>query len=65
MDDVISNFRDPNVKAAVKSLMVYSLTILAVPLGSMFFLKHFLFEGAFFISMLFSFRWMIELCFLL
>ncbi|CAD5220651.1 unnamed protein product [Bursaphelenchus xylophilus] len=45
MGDVVQHFRDPNVQSAVKNLMIYSLTILAVPLGSMFFLKRFLFEG--------------------
>ncbi|CAD5214560.1 unnamed protein product [Bursaphelenchus okinawaensis] len=46
MGDMVQHFRDPNVQSAVKNLMIYSLTILAVPLGSMFFLKKFLFEAA-------------------
>uniref|UniRef100_A0A914BVF6 Vacuolar ATPase assembly integral membrane protein VMA21 homolog n=1 Tax=Acrobeloides nanus TaxID=290746 RepID=A0A914BVF6_9BILA len=45
MDELIPNFRDQNVQSAVKNLVVYSIVILAVPLGSMFFLKSFFFEA--------------------
>ncbi|KAI6220595.1 hypothetical protein M3Y99_01605300 [Aphelenchoides fujianensis] len=45
MDDVITNLKDKAVQSAVKNLLVYSLTILLVPLGSMFLLKSFVFEG--------------------
>lgn len=41
----MTSFRDPGVKKAVKNLMVYSLTVLLVPLASMFFLKTYFFEG--------------------
>jgi len=44
MDDITSHFRDQNVQKAVKNLLVYSLTILAVPMGSMFLLKFYFFE---------------------
>lgn len=47
MDDMIPNLRDRNVQSAVKNLVTYSLVILFVPLGSMFFLKAFLFERRF------------------
>jgi len=42
---VIPNLRDKNVQSAVKNLFAYSLLILVLPLGSMFGLKIFLFEG--------------------
>ncbi|EYC31793.1 hypothetical protein Y032_0003g1241 [Ancylostoma ceylanicum] len=45
MDELIPNLRDERVQGAVKSLLVYSIVILLVPLGSMFFLKRYLFEG--------------------
>jgi hypothetical protein len=45
MNDVIENLRDKSVQVAVKNLMIYSLTILAVPLGTMFGLKALFFEG--------------------
>ncbi|CAJ0598758.1 unnamed protein product [Cylicocyclus nassatus] len=44
MDDLIPNLRDERVQGAVKSLLVYSLVILLVPLGSMFILKQYFFE---------------------
>ncbi|VDO23754.1 unnamed protein product [Haemonchus placei] len=47
MDDLIPNLRDERVQGAVKNLLVYSIVILLVPLGSMFFLKRFLFEVLF------------------
>ena len=47
MDDVIQNLRDKSVQVAVKNLFVYSLTILVIPLASMFFLKIALFEREF------------------
>lgn len=45
MDQFIPNLRDETVQSAVKGLLIYSLTIISVPLGSMFFLKKFFFEG--------------------
>uniref|UniRef100_A0A8R1Y895 MYND-type domain-containing protein n=1 Tax=Onchocerca volvulus TaxID=6282 RepID=A0A8R1Y895_ONCVO len=45
MDQFIPNLRDETVQTAVKNLITYSLTIIVVPLGSMFFLKKFFFEG--------------------
>lgn len=45
MEELIPNLRDERVQGAVKSLLIYSLTIIAVPLGSMFFVKYYLFEG--------------------
>ncbi|EPB69594.1 VMA21-like domain protein [Ancylostoma ceylanicum] len=47
MDELIPNLRDERVQGAVKSLLVYSIVILLVPLGSMFFLKRYLFEEFF------------------
>ncbi|KJH42873.1 VMA21-like domain protein [Dictyocaulus viviparus] len=47
MDDLIPNLRDERVQGAVKNLLVYSIVILLVPLGSMFLLKQFLFEDIF------------------
>ncbi|KAK6743860.1 hypothetical protein RB195_010889 [Necator americanus] len=47
MDELIPNLRDERVQGAVKSLLVYSIVILLVPLGSMFFLKRYLFEELF------------------
>ncbi|KAI6176501.1 VMA21-like domain protein [Aphelenchoides bicaudatus] len=47
MDDVISNLRDKTVQASIKSLMIYSITILVLPLSSMFVLKRVLFEDYF------------------
>ncbi|KAK5977805.1 MYND-type domain-containing protein, partial [Trichostrongylus colubriformis] len=44
MDDLIPNLRDERVQGAVKNLLVYSIVILLVPLGSMFLLKRFMFE---------------------
>lgn len=48
MNEIVDIFKDKNVQSAVKSLFIYSFTILFVPLGSMFFLKKFFFEGLFF-----------------
>ncbi|KAI6187667.1 hypothetical protein M3Y98_00269200 [Aphelenchoides besseyi] len=45
MNDVITNLKDRSVQSAIKNLLVYSITILIVPLGSMFLLKMFVFEG--------------------
>ncbi|VDP15317.1 unnamed protein product [Onchocerca flexuosa] len=45
MDQFIPNLRDKTVQTAVKNLITYSLTIIVVPLGSMFFLKKFFFEA--------------------
>uniref|UniRef100_A0A0N5AF20 Vacuolar ATPase assembly integral membrane protein vma21 n=1 Tax=Syphacia muris TaxID=451379 RepID=A0A0N5AF20_9BILA len=45
MDQFIPNFRDRAVQSAVWHLVIYSLTILAVPLGSMFLLKKYFFEN--------------------
>ncbi|EJW89072.1 vacuolar ATPase assembly integral membrane protein VMA21 [Wuchereria bancrofti] len=45
MDQFIPNLRDKTVQTAVKNLLTYSLTIIVVPLGSMFFLKKFVFEA--------------------
>ncbi|VDN32340.1 unnamed protein product [Gongylonema pulchrum] len=45
MEEFIPNLRDETVQTAVKNLLVYSLTIIALPLGSMFLLKKFFFEG--------------------
>ncbi|KAI1725342.1 VMA21-like domain-containing protein [Ditylenchus destructor] len=45
MDELVHNFRDTGVQGAIKGLITYSLLILAVPLGSMFLLKMFFFEG--------------------
>lgn len=62
MDNIIENLRDKSVQTSIKNLMVYrfvlnlanvrylfvfSITILIVPLASMFLLKMFLFEGRF------------------
>lgn len=47
MDEVIPNLRDPLIQGRMKSLFAYSFLILLVPLGSMFLLKTFLFEGLF------------------
>ncbi|VDN04736.1 unnamed protein product [Thelazia callipaeda] len=47
MDQFIPNLRDETVQTAVKNLLTYSLTIIVVPLGSMFILKKFFFEGQF------------------
>ncbi|KHN81248.1 Vacuolar ATPase assembly integral membrane protein VMA21 [Toxocara canis] len=44
MDQFVPNLRDESVQTAVKNLLIYSLTIISVPLGSMFFLKKYLFE---------------------
>uniref|UniRef100_A0AC34Q5Z0 Vacuolar ATPase assembly integral membrane protein VMA21 homolog n=1 Tax=Panagrolaimus sp. JU765 TaxID=591449 RepID=A0AC34Q5Z0_9BILA len=45
MDDIIPVFKDKNVHSAIKNLLVYSIVILFVPLGSMFLLKMYFFEG--------------------
>ncbi|KHN81238.1 Vacuolar ATPase assembly integral membrane protein VMA21 [Toxocara canis] len=47
MDQFVPNLRDESVQTAVKNLLIYSLTIISVPLGSMFFLKKYLFEDYF------------------
>ncbi|WKX99424.1 hypothetical protein Q1695_014368 [Nippostrongylus brasiliensis] len=47
MDELIPNLRDERVQGAVKNLLVYSIVILLVPLGSMFLLKRFMFEVLF------------------
>ncbi|TKR78094.1 hypothetical protein L596_018956 [Steinernema carpocapsae] len=44
MEELIPNFRDQNTQKAVKNLLTYSIVIILVPLGSMFFLKKFLFQ---------------------
>lgn len=44
MSEFIPNFNDPIVKSSIYNLFAYSLTILVFPLGSMFFLKYFVFE---------------------
>lgn len=49
MDQFIPNLRDETVQTAVKNLLTYSLTIIVIPLGSMFFLKKFFFEGKIFV----------------
>lgn len=46
MEELIPNLRDQKVQGAVRNLIVYSLVILLVPLGSMFLLKAVLFEGS-------------------
>ncbi|CAI4228843.1 unnamed protein product [Auanema sp. JU1783] len=45
MEEIMPSLRDQRVQGAVKSLIVYSLVILIVPLGSMFLLKTYLFEA--------------------
>ncbi|KAF7632407.1 hypothetical protein Mgra_00008186 [Meloidogyne graminicola] len=45
--EVIPNLRNPIVQKRMKSLFTYSFLILLLPLGSMFLLKSFLFEGYF------------------
>lgn len=47
MDELIPNLRDERVQGAVKNLLVYSIVILLVPLGSMFVLKRYMFEDLF------------------
>lgn len=49
MDQFIPDLRDETVQTAVKNLLIYSFTIISVPLGSMFLLKKFFFEGNFLI----------------
>jgi hypothetical protein len=45
MDEIIPNLRDPDVQNRMKSLFTYSFMILLIPIGSMFLLKSFIFEG--------------------
>jgi len=45
MNEFIPNFRDRQVAGAVKKLIVFSLSIIGLPLTSMFFSKRYLFEG--------------------
>lgn len=47
MDELIPNLREERVRGAVKSLLIYSMLVILVPLGSMFLLKAFFFEGIF------------------
>ena len=45
MNELIPNLTERRVQGQLKSLAAYSLLVLFVPLGSMFFLKKFFFEG--------------------
>ncbi|KAE9554578.1 hypothetical protein FO519_002217 [Halicephalobus sp. NKZ332] len=45
MEDIIPVFKDKNVHDAIKNLLAYSVVILLIPLGSMFILKLYVFEG--------------------
>lgn len=47
MEDIIPVFKDKNVHDAIKNLLAYSVVILLIPLGSMFLLKVYIFEGLF------------------
>lgn len=49
--ELIPNLRDRQVQGAVKNLIVYSLTIIAVPLASMFLLKKHFFQGTALLSL--------------
>ena len=52
MEELIPNLRDRQVQGAVKNLVIYSLTIIAVPLASMFILKAFFFQGSSYLAWL-------------
>ncbi|PAV75272.1 hypothetical protein WR25_03636 [Diploscapter pachys] len=45
MNELIPNLTERRVQGQLKSLAAYSLLVLLVPLGSMFFLKKFFFEA--------------------
>jgi len=47
MNEFVPNFRDRQVVSAVKKLVLFSLSIIGLPLTSMFFSKKYLFEGYF------------------
>jgi len=47
MNEFVPNFRDRQVAGAVKKLIMFSLSIIGLPLSSMFLSKRYLFEGYF------------------
>ncbi|KRY83474.1 Programmed cell death protein 2 [Trichinella pseudospiralis] len=47
MKEFIPNFADQQVRATLKKLVFFSLSIIVLPLGSMFFSKRFIFENLF------------------
>jgi len=47
MTEFIPNFRDRQVSSAIKKLVIFSLSIIGLPLSSMFLTKRYLFEGYF------------------
>ncbi|KRZ05535.1 Vacuolar ATPase assembly integral membrane protein VMA21 [Trichinella zimbabwensis] len=47
MKEFIPNFADQQVRATLKKLVIFSLSIIVLPLGSMFFSKRFIFENLF------------------
>ncbi|KRX27801.1 Programmed cell death protein 2 [Trichinella nelsoni] len=44
MKEFIPNFADQQVRSTLKKLVIFSLSIIVLPLGSMFFSKRFIFE---------------------
>jgi len=47
MSEFIPNFRDRQVTSAIRKLIIFSLSIIGLPLSFMFLTKRYLFEGYF------------------